>query len=103
MSDANYESAKAVSAEASASTTDSISLAASTQVKGKEFVKTATVNMEVKDVYDTTIKIENQLKQMGGYVINSELKNNLLSEETYNQSDDKAVMVKNQLCRMIWL
>lgn len=30
--------------------------------------------MEVKDVYDTTIKIENQLKQMGGYVINSELK-----------------------------
>ncbi len=39
MSDANYESAKAVSAEASASTTDSISSAASTQVKGKEFVK----------------------------------------------------------------
>jgi hypothetical protein len=50
--------------------------------------------MEVKDVYDATIKIENQLKQIGGYVINSELKNNLLSEETYNESDDKAVMVK---------
>lgn len=94
MSDANYESVKAVSAEASASTTDSISSAASTQVKGKEFVKTASVNMEVKDVYDATIKIENQLKQIGGYVINSELKNNLLSEETYNESDDKAVMVK---------
>ncbi len=56
MSDANYESAKAVSAEASASTTDSISSTASTQVKGKEFVKTASVNMEVKDVYDATIK-----------------------------------------------
>ena len=50
--------------------------------------------MEVKDVYNATIKIENQLKQIGGYVINSELKNNLLSEETYNESDDKAVMVK---------
>ena len=66
MSDANYESAKLFQQKPSASTTDSISSAASTQVKGKEFVKTASVNMEVKDVYDATIKIENQLKQIGG-------------------------------------
>ncbi|HIC8643674.1 TPA: DUF4349 domain-containing protein [Elizabethkingia meningoseptica] len=31
---------------------------------------------------------------MGGYVTNSELHNNLVSEETYNQTDEKAMMVK---------
>ncbi|HAY3550692.1 DUF4349 domain-containing protein [Elizabethkingia meningoseptica] len=76
------------------SPSDAISSAASTQVKDKEFVKTATVDMEVKDVYDATVKIENQLKEIGGYVTNSELHNNLVSEETYNQTDEKAMMVK---------
>ncbi|MCL1677089.1 DUF4349 domain-containing protein [Elizabethkingia meningoseptica] len=76
------------------SSSDTISSAASTQVKDKEFVKTATVDMEVKDVYDATVKIENQLKEIGGYVTNSELHNNLVSEETYNQTDEKAMMVK---------
>ncbi|AQX11981.1 hypothetical protein BAX94_12010 [Elizabethkingia meningoseptica] len=76
------------------SSSDAISSAASTQVKDKEFVKTATVDMEVKDVYDATVKIENQLKEIGGYVTNSELHNNLVSEETYNQTDEKAMMVK---------
>ncbi|MDE5431659.1 DUF4349 domain-containing protein [Elizabethkingia meningoseptica] len=76
------------------SSSDAISSAASTQVKDKEFVKTATVDMEVKDVYDATVKIENQLKEIGGYVTNSELHNNLASEETYNQTDEKAMMVK---------
>ncbi|KAF5305993.1 hypothetical protein FQR65_LT18623 [Abscondita terminalis] len=84
MPDANYESAKAVSAEASASATDSISSAASTQVKGKEFVKTASVNMEVKDVYDATIKIEKSTEQIGG-------------EKLTMRVDDKAVMVKYRL------
>ncbi len=74
--------------------TDSISSAANTQVPGKEFVKTASVDMEVKDVYDATLKIEKSLKEMGGYVINSEMINNLLSEETYHQSNEKAMMVK---------
>lgn len=74
--------------------TDSVSSAASTQVPGKEFVKTASVDMEVKDVYDATIKIENSLKEMGGYVTKSELLNNTISQETYNQSDEKAMMVK---------
>lgn len=74
--------------------TDSVSSAASTQVPGKEFVKTASVDIEVKDVYDATIKIENSLKEMGGYVTKSELLNNTISEETYNQSDEKAMMVK---------
>ena len=76
------------------SSSDAISSAASTQVKDKEFVKTATVDMEVKDVYNATVKIENQLKEIGGYVTNSELHNNLVSEETYNQTDEKAMMVK---------
>ncbi len=76
------------------SSSDAISSAASTQAKDKEFVKTATVDMEVKDVYDATVKIENQLKEIGGYVTNSELHNNLVSEETYNQTDEKAMMVK---------
>lgn len=73
---------------------DKVSSAASTQVKGREFVKTAAVSMEVKDVYDATIKIENQLAQIGGFVIHSELQNSVLSNETYNQSDDKAMQVR---------
>ncbi len=72
----------------------SVSSAASTQVLGKEFVKTASVDMEVKDVYDATLKIENSLKEIGGYVTSSQLVNNTLSEEIYNQSDEKAMMVK---------
>lgn len=73
---------------------DSISSAASTKVSGKEFVKTASVDMEVKDVYDATIKIEKSLQELGGYVITSELVNSTISQETYNQNDENAVMVK---------
>ena len=73
---------------------DSISAAATAQIKDKKFIKNASVNMEVKDVYDATISIEKSVKDLGGFVTQSNLRSNLLSEETFNTSDENAVMVK---------
>lgn len=73
---------------------DTISSAASMQVKDKKFVKTAEVDMEVKDVYDATIFIEKQLKNLGGFVTVSRLNSNVLSAETFETSDSEATLVK---------
>lgn len=73
---------------------DSISAAATAQIKDKKFIKNASVNMEVKDVYDATISIEKSVKDLGGFITQSNLRSNLLSEETFNTSDENAVMVK---------
>ena len=58
---------------------DSISMAASQNIKDKQFIKTADVNMEVKNVYESTISIEKYLKEKGGFVTNSNLKSNIIS------------------------
>lgn len=73
---------------------DSISAAATAQIKDKKFIKNASVNMEVKDVYDATISIEKSVKDLGGFITQSNLRSNLLSEETFNTSDKNAVMIK---------
>lgn len=73
---------------------DSVSSAASLEVKDKKFVKSADVNMEVKDVYDATIFIEKQLKDLGGFVTVSRLNSNVLSAETFETSDSEATLVK---------
>ncbi|MEG0762166.1 MAG: DUF4349 domain-containing protein, partial [Chryseobacterium sp.] len=56
---------------ASALVSDSISTAATMSVKDKQFIKTANVNMEVKDVYETTIFMEKSVQQLGGFVTHS--------------------------------
>ena len=73
---------------------DSISMAATQEVEGKKFIKTAQVNMEVKDVYQTTIGIEKQLKEMGGFVTKSELHSNIISEENFPVNDNEAKLVR---------
>lgn len=73
---------------------DSISSVASAQVKDKQFIKSADVNMEVKDVYDATIFIENSLKNLGGFVTSSQLNSQTLSENTYTISDEKSMLVR---------
>lgn len=85
------------SAEIAADSTmvsDSISMAATQTVKDKRFIKNADVNMEVKNVYETTISIENYLKQNGGFVTLSNLQSNVISEESYDVSDEKAMLIK---------
>lgn len=81
-------------ADYSASVSDSVSMAATQTVPDKKFVKTADVNMEVKDVYDATIFIEKQLKELGGFVTESRLQSNVISEETFETSDADATLVK---------
>ena len=73
---------------------DSISSVANLQVKDKQFVKSAEVNMEVKDVYDATISLEKSLKKLGGFVISSDLNTNMISEKTFAISDEKAMLVR---------
>ena len=81
-------------ADSSVIVSDSISSAATTLVKDKQFIKTADVNMEVKEVYDATISIEKSLKSLGGFVTSSNLNTQIISEETYNTSDEKAMLVR---------
>lgn len=79
---------------ASAETSDSVSSVATLQVKDKQFIKSADVNMEVKDVYEATISIEKQLKNLGGFVTSSRLNANIVAEETFNTSDENATLVR---------
>jgi len=90
---ANYK-APASADSASIMVSDSVSSVAGMQVKDKQFIKTANVNMDVKDVYETTISIEKDVQDLGGFVTNSNLQSNVVSEDTYNTSSEEAMLVK---------
>ena len=79
---------------ASINISDSFSSVATMSVKDKQFIKTANVNMEVKDVYEATISIEKSVQELGGFVTHSDLQSRVISEETYNTSDEDAMLVK---------
>lgn len=83
-----------VSMAESAAVSDSVSSVASFQVKDKQFIKSAEVEMDVKDVYETTISLEKSLKNLGGFVTSSRLNSQIVSEQTFNTSDDKATLVR---------
>ena len=92
-----YDKAETVAeptADYAAAVSDSVSMAASQTVAEKKFVKTADVDMEVKDVYEATVFIEKQLKDLGGFVTESRLQSNVVSEETFETSDTDATLVK---------
>ena len=91
--DSQYESAVAT-ADSTSIQKDEVSYAASQQIPDKKFVKTAEVSMEVKDVYEATVHIENALKNLGGFVTKSELQSQVIEEETYNTSDQNAVLLR---------
>lgn len=80
--------------DAATATSDSISSAASMTVKDKQFIKTADVNMEVKDVYEATVSIEKSVHDLGGFVTHSNLSSNVVSEKTYNTSGENAMLIK---------
>jgi hypothetical protein len=89
-----YGETSAMSDSAAVVASDSISSVATMKVKDKQFIKTADVNMEVKDVYDATISIEKSVQELGGFVTHSNLKSNVISEDTYNTSNEEAMLVK---------
>ncbi|MBV2224893.1 MAG: DUF4349 domain-containing protein [Cloacibacterium sp.] len=91
--DSQYESA-AMTADSTTIQIDEVSYAASQQIPEKKFVKTAEVSMEVKDVYEATVHIENALKNLGGFVTKSELQSQIIEDETYNTSDQNAVLLR---------
>jgi len=75
-------------------TSDSVSSVAIMSVKDKQFIKTANVDMEVKDVYDATVSIEKSVQELGGFVTHSNLQSRVVSEDTYNTSNEEAMLVK---------
>lgn len=79
---------------ATAEISDSISSVATLQVKDKQFIKSADVDMEVKEVYEATIVIEKHLKDLGGFVTSSRLKSNIITEEIFTTSDENATLVR---------
>lgn len=79
---------------ASVNTSDNVSSAATMSVKDKQFIKTANVDMEVKDVYGATISIEKSVQELGGFVTHSNLQSKVISEDTYNTSNEEAMLVK---------
>ena len=80
--------------DSAAVVSNSISMAATQEVEGKRFIKNADVEMEVKDVYDATIAIEKNLKEIGGFVTNSKMNALISSEEMFAISDNEAKLVK---------
>ena len=71
-----------------------MSMAASQEVEGKKFVRKANVDMDVSDVYQATIYIENTLKEMGGFVTNSNYRSDVLEENIFPQSEEKSLYVR---------
>lgn len=78
----------------SAAVSEDISSAATMKVKDKQFIRTAEVNMEVKNVYDATISIEKSAQELGGFVIHSDLQSRVISEDTYNTSNEESILIK---------
>ena len=76
------------------STSTEISYAATQNIEGKKFMKSADLNMEVQDVYKSTIKIEKYIKNNGGFITLSALNSEIISDETYNTSNEKAMLVR---------
>jgi hypothetical protein len=91
---ANDLEAYSTTNSATAIVSDSISSVADMKVKDKQFIKTADVNMEVKDVYNATVSIEKSVQELGGFVTNSNLHSDVVSEDTYNTSSEEAVLVR---------
>lgn len=60
----------------------------------KMMIRTASLNMEVKNVYESTRRIEEKAAQLGAYIENSQLETNILSEETYPTTKDSALEVR---------
>ena len=89
-----YTNQTEIALDSASVVSDSISMAASQNIKDKQFIKTADVNMEVKNVYESTISIEKYLKENGGFVTNSNLRSNIISEDSYDISSDKAMLIK---------
>ena len=89
-----YGSPAIADSAAVAVTSDSISMAATQEVEGKKFIKTADVNMEVKNVYESTISIEKYLKENGGFVTKSEMNSSVISEENFPINDAEAKLVR---------
>lgn len=85
--------------EESAPNEDSVlsSNAATQKIPNREFVRTADVSMEVKDVYKSTTKVESKVEELGGFVEESQLISSIHSKETFPVNSDSALEIKKYM------
>lgn len=83
------DAAANASAEAPLSST-----AATHQDPDRKFIRTADLSMEVENVYKSTTTIENKLAEIGGFVTQSNLQSNVISQEIFPIDADSAKEVK---------
>lgn len=70
------------------------STAATYQNENRDLIRTADLNMEVENVYQSTQKIEMKIAELGGFVSQSNLESSVLSQEIFAVDSDSALEVK---------
>lgn len=64
------------------------------KIEGKEFIKKADIDLEVEDVFKTSVDLENKVKNIGGYVLSSNMYSFIKSEKKTPISDSEAELVR---------
>lgn len=70
------------------------STAATYQDPNRKFIRTADLSMEVENVYKSTTNIERKISEIGGFVTQSNLQSNVISQEIFPIDSDSAKEVK---------
>lgn len=97
---ANEESL--IASDSSVSTSDIISSKAAKLSKidsVRKFIRTAEIDFQVESVFQSTQKIEQLATNMGGFVTNSNLQNEIIQTETKELSADSSVIIKEYIVK----
>jgi hypothetical protein len=93
----SFENSESLSADSIKNDAPLSSTAATYQDEKRKFIRTADLNMEVENVYKSTQKIEMKIAELGGFVTQSNLESEVLSEKTFPIDVDSAYQVKNYI------
>ncbi|MBD3581225.1 DUF4349 domain-containing protein [Flavobacterium selenitireducens] len=89
---ASSEDAKSVQADSTAAPNALSSSAAVEKNDGKhKFVRTADIRFKVRNVAQSTAKVEDAVSQAGGFVVNTELKSSVSATKDVKKSQDSIV------------
>lgn len=97
---ANEESV--VASDSSVSTADIISSKAAKLSKidsVRKFIRTAEIEFQVSNVFQSTQEIEQLATNMGGFVTNSNLQNEIINSKTKEISDDSSIIIKEYIVK----
>jgi len=78
----------------SAESSEMVSSAATYQDEKRKFVRKADANFETKDVYKTTLAIEQNVTKMKGFVVNSNIQKQIIKTDEFKQSSDSIQLIR---------